>query len=415
MVSVGGGQPQRVGSSFATARFPIWHKDGKHLLMLAYTSTKAFDRSSIDWWMVATDGSKAMRTGAYDALVHTGLQPIGGTRTPFSAIPQPHCWSAPGDKVTFSMPDGDSVNLWEIELSPRTGKVVGSPERLTTGAGSDLRASCASGGALAFAKVETRSDIWFLPFDLDRGAATGSPERITQGPPWHDNPSLARNGGFIAFASDRSGRGSIWLRELVTVKEQTVAASPFAQRFPVSDASGAKVAFSAYERDKRVVYVSAPGGAPERVCDGCLRATDWSRDEKSLLVFGGNPYQINSLDIASGRQNPLVNHPDHDVLYGRLSPDNRWISFTARVESARGRIVVAPADGPKPIPESAWLTIVEAEPDDYANWSPDGKTLYFTLQQRWIFVPVGTADRRKFPPAGWRSLRGAASSWSPVL
>ena len=130
------------------------------------------------------------------------------------------------------MPDGDSVNLWEIELSPRTGKVVGSPQRLTTGAGSDLRASCASGGALAFAKVETRSDIWFLPFDLDRGTSTGSPERITQGPPWHDNPSLARNGGFIAFASDRSGRGNIWLRELVTVKEQTVAASPFAQRYP---------------------------------------------------------------------------------------------------------------------------------------------------------------------------------------
>ena len=61
VVPVGGGQPQRVGSSFATARFPIWHKDGKHLLMFGYTSTRAFDRSSIDWWMVATDGSKAMQ------------------------------------------------------------------------------------------------------------------------------------------------------------------------------------------------------------------------------------------------------------------------------------------------------------------------------------------------------------------
>ena len=59
VVPVGGGQPQRVGPNFTTARFPIWHKDGKHLLMLGYTSARAFDRSSIDWWMVPTDGSKA--------------------------------------------------------------------------------------------------------------------------------------------------------------------------------------------------------------------------------------------------------------------------------------------------------------------------------------------------------------------
>ena len=30
---------------------------------------------------------------------------------------------------------------------------------------------------------------------------------------------------------------------------------------------------------------------------------------------------------------------------------------------------------------SAWLTIAEADPDGYANWSPDGKTLYFTLEE----------------------------------
>ena len=57
VVPVGGGQPLQVGLNFATARFPFWHKDGKHLLILGYTSTRAFDSSSIDWWVVATDGS----------------------------------------------------------------------------------------------------------------------------------------------------------------------------------------------------------------------------------------------------------------------------------------------------------------------------------------------------------------------
>lgn len=378
VVPVGGGQPRRIGPKFETARHPIWHSDGKHLLMVGYTSAKAFDSSSIDWWVVAADGSSAVRTGAYEAFVRAGLQPNGNTRTAVPGVPEPRCWSSEGDKVTFSMPGGDSWNLWEIGLSPRTGQVAGSPQRLTTGAGSDLRASCASGGVLAFAKVETRTDIWLLPFDLDRGASTGGPEQLTQGPPWHENPSLAQNGRFVAFVSDQSGRANIWLRDLGTGKELTVTASPFVQRFPVSNASGANVAFSVYEQDKRVVYASTPGGAPEKLCEGSLRATDWSRDEKTLLVFGADPYQINTLDIASHRQTPLVKHPDYDVLYGRFSPDNRWISFTARVQPARGRIVVAPADGPRPIPESAWLTIAEVGPDDYANWSPDGKTLYFT-------------------------------------
>jgi Tol biopolymer transport system component len=38
VVPVERGQPQRVGPNFTTARFPIWHKDGKHLLMSGYTS-----------------------------------------------------------------------------------------------------------------------------------------------------------------------------------------------------------------------------------------------------------------------------------------------------------------------------------------------------------------------------------------
>jgi Tol biopolymer transport system component len=167
------------------------------------------------------------------------------------------------------------------------------------------------------------------------------------------------------------------MRELANGKEASVASSSFVQAFPVSDASGGRLAFSVYEKDKRAVYVTTPGGEPEKLCEGCLRATDWSRDEKTLLVFGGSPYQINVLDVASHRQTPLLKHPTYNLLYGRFSPDNSWVSFTARIEANRARIAIAPVDGPKPVPEGAWITIAEAGAIDFANWSPDGKTLYF--------------------------------------
>ena len=160
----------------------------------------------------------------------------------------------------------------------------------------------------------------------------------------------------------------------------TKPASPMRDR-PAINSSGTRIAFSAYEHDKRVVYVSTPGGAPEKLCEACLRATDWSRDEKTLLVFGGNPYQVNTLDLASHRQTPLFKHPEYSLLYGRFSPDNRWVSFTARFQPNRGRIAIAPIDGPKPVPESAWITIADEEAEDWANWSPDGNTLYFTSRR----------------------------------
>jgi Tol biopolymer transport system component len=380
VVPAAGGPPQRVGPSFATARHPIWSPDGKHVLFAGYTSAKAFDSSNIDWWVVATNGGEAVRTGAHEALKRAGL---GVTDTavdiPVPGIPSPGCWSAADNTVIFSVANGSgrTRNLWEIGISPETGKVTGIPKRLTTGAGDDLDPSCASGGALTFRNLDTKRQVWSMPFDLVRGTPKGALERVTDGPAAREGPSLSNNGRYLALVSDQGGRSNIWLRELATGKE-SVLASSFAQRFPVSNASGTRVAYSVYEKDKRVVYVSSPGGVPERLCEGCLRATDWSRDEKTLLVFGGDPYRIGVLDLASHQQTPLLKHPTYSLLYGRFSPDNRWVSFTARIQSNRGRIVVAPIDGPKPIPESAWITIAETGIEDYANWSPDGKTLYFT-------------------------------------
>jgi hypothetical protein len=95
------------------------------------------------------------------------------------------------------------------------------------------------------------------------------------------------------------------------------------------------------------------------------------------MVQGGNPFQINVLDLASHQQAPLLMHPSYNLMYGRFSRDNRWVSFTIRVEPSRARIVIAPVEGPKPVLERVWITIAEAGAGDWADWSPDGKTLYF--------------------------------------
>jgi eukaryotic-like serine/threonine-protein kinase len=381
VVPVSGGPPHQVGSNFTAARHPIWSPDGKHLLFIGYTSAKAYQLSSIDWWLVALDGSQAVKTGAFEAMVHAGVQAVDAAIDAAIEFPIPACWSATASTVTFSTVAGDTNNLWEIGMSARTGTVSGMLKRLTTGAGDEVNASCATGDTLAFTQLESRTDVWSLPFDLDRGIPKGALNQITQGPADREYPSLSNNGRELAFASAQAGRLNIWIRDLVTGKESSVAGSSFVERFPVINASGTRIAFSVYEKGKRVVYASAPGGAPEKLCEGCLRATDWSRDEKTALLFGGNPYQVNLLDLTSHQQTPLLKDPKYNLLYARFSPDNRWVSFTVRTEPNRGYVAIAPVEGPKPVPESTWIKIAPAEAEDWANWSPDGKTLYFTSRR----------------------------------
>jgi Tol biopolymer transport system component/DNA-binding winged helix-turn-helix (wHTH) protein len=380
VVAVTGGASRRIGAHFSAARQPIWLPDGKHLLFLGYTSSRAYENSNIDWWTAATDGDSTVRTGVYEALVRAGLLPKVSIARPELRPPaalSPGCWSAISNSVVFSF----QRDLWEIDVSPQTGKVSGALNRLTAGTLSASYPSCTPAGSVAFTSVDSKTDVWSLPFDLDRGTSKGKLERVTMGPSYREHASLAKNGRFLAFASNQSGRPNIWVRDLVTGEESPGATSPVVQHYPVSNATGDKIAFSAFEKDRRAIYVSAHGGVPERVCEDCLRATDWSHDEKTILVFGGNPYQIDMLDLTSHRRTPILKHPKHNLLYGRLSPDNRWVSFTVRTQPDRARIAIAPLNELKPIPEGAWITITEATPGDWAEWSPDGKTVYFSSKR----------------------------------
>jgi Tol biopolymer transport system component len=295
---------------------------------------------------------------------------------------------------------------------------------LTTGSGTEVDPTCA-GGNVAFTNVENRQDVWLLPFDLNRRMSRGGLERIGEDRAVHRNPSLSGDGHYLAYLSDRFGPGNIRMREMATGQETSVAPSTLPQAFPVSNVSGSRVAFSAYEKEKRVVYVSALGAEPERVCEDCLRATDWSLDEKSLLVFRGNPYGVDMLDLASHQRTALLRHPTCHVLYARFSPDSQWVSFTIRTEQNRGRIAIAHLVGRKPIPPEFWVQVADVSADDYAQWSPDGKTLYFTSDRDgyaciWgrsvdLFTghPVGDTfpvwhfhGRLSFAHGGWSAARG---------
>ena len=383
---VAGGRPRQVATKLASARQPIWSPDGKRLLVIGYASQAVYDNSALDWWLVpAQDGTgHAARAGVLDALARAEVQTrdaVGNLARsiPAAAAPRPRCWLAADSTVVFSTEHGDTRSLWAAHLA-EDGRMTGEVRRLTAGADQEVDPSCAANGSIAFANQDSRAQVWWLPFDPVRGSATGALRRITSGLAREEHPSISEDGRRAAFISDQAGLRSVWMLDLTSGKQTRVAPSPFAQRYPVLSSSGKRVAFASYERDKRLVYVAAAvGGTSELVCGDCLRPTDWSRDETGILVVDGSPYRISQIDAATRKQTVLIQHASFHAIYGRFSPDNRWISFTVRHPNNRSWVAIAPLEGTaKPIGEEAWIQISEEGPEDRANWSPDGKTLYFT-------------------------------------
>ena len=368
LVPAAGGVPRRVGSNLTAARWPIWMPDGKHLLVLGYSSSEAYQSQALDLWMATVDGGQAVATGVNAVLARNGI----------TFVPGPGCWSK--DALVVSIARGGVRNLWEIGFDRNTGKTTGSLHRLTNGAGLQMVPAC-SGESIAYSQMDTHQDLWWLSVDLNRAVVKGLPRQITDTPALREHVSLSDDGGMAAFSSDQSGQWNIWVRDLQTGSETLLSSSPLVQRYPLLSPSGARVAFSVFEKGGRALYVSAPQGEREKVCDGCLRATDWSADEKSVLTFGGDPYHVDLIDLASRRTAALLKHSSYQLLYGKRSPDCRWVSFTERVDTSRGRIFIAPLDAPKPIPESVWIPVAEVGPADWAEWSPDSKTLYFTSRR----------------------------------
>lgn len=258
-------------------------------------------------------------------------------------------------------------------------KVKGPLTRLTTGAGYEISPSCSAAGNLAFVNYQTSRDIWLQDVDLNHGQLIGSLVRLTSGPVTREYSALSPDGSRVAYSSTQQGRLNVWIRDLATNKEVRAGVDGLVQRYPVLNHANNQAAFSVYEpKGKRSLFTYTFDGATRKVCEECLRATDWSKDDRKLLTFGGNPYKVSVLDLASRESTVLFERIHDSLLYARFSPDNQWISFTARTTSHSAQLIIAPYHDGKGSREADWIKIADVTAEDWANWSPDGKTLYFT-------------------------------------
>jgi Tol biopolymer transport system component len=111
-------------------------------------------------------------------------------------------------------------------------------------------------------------------------------------------------------------------------------------------------------------------------------------DRNRLLIFhrqtAGDNYDIVVRDMRSGRER-LVGATGAEEAYPALSPDERWIAFSAvPTPGAQPNLYLMRSDGSARTRLTSGLS-----KDAYAAWGPDGRSLYFVR-----FDPEGSKIMR---------------------
>ena len=413
LASRSGDPPRRLVPEFGSASRPVWSPDGGRILFLGKRDPNARWPDTGDWWIAPAEGGPAQPTGAIDLF----------GRAAFVELASPDVWIPERNVIVFSRRVGDTRNLWEIDISPRTGKLTGTPRQLTFGTDSEVQAS-ADRSAIAFSSVSENVDVWALPVDANRGVATGPLERLTDDTAADQAPAISVDGQVVAFVSNRLGNPDIWLHDAPTGRQRQVTATRQPKMYPVIANDASKIAYGSLDNQNEIYVARASDGVAEKVCSDCGLARSWSPDGSLLIYQGGEPRRFGVLVPATGARYDLAGDRSLGVYAARFSPDGKWLAFFVRVAPNHTRLTVAPfpgIDGKLPLSSSSWIAISSGEfEDDKPSWSPDGNLLYFFSSRdgfKCLWAQrIDVASRRPVdPPFAVQHFHRARVSMSAVL
>ncbi len=208
---------------------PSWSPDGKHIAM----SVSDFGSNAI--WIIPRYGGEPQLALEY------GLDPVYGPD---------------GKRLYYATASG----LWEIQISPETGRPIGEAVQLTNSAVERIRYFSVSddGKKLVYAGLLSNSNLWSLPVDKVSGLPSGTPNPLTQDRSFRNGiPAFSHDGKRIAFNTQKTGRagaeGDLWLMHAdgKNARQVTTEGGGLVSWFP----GGEQLAFMS-SRDSRKMWIA---------------------------------------------------------------------------------------------------------------------------------------------------------------
>jgi Tol biopolymer transport system component len=170
----------------------------------------------------------------------------------------------------------------------------------------------------------------------------------------------------------------LW-KDLKTGKETALTTGPLYAAPAAISASGSRMAFALFEDPKLPIYAASTSHGSsaglEKLCDDCGIPIQWSPDENRILCARRGGTKLFWLEVSSHRQSEAAALPMPSGRL-RLSPDDRWLVFGARLGAGLSKLVVARAsEAGKPTEP---IPLTDGRSFDLApEWAPNGNLVYF--------------------------------------
>ena len=391
IVPATGGEPRAIQPHFFFASHPVWSPDAKHLLFRGARDGATAEHGDFDWWASPLDGGAAVQTGASRLQGQNALPLTERNATHGGWGVNPSDWA--NGFVSFSAASGVSglnASLWKVPISS-SYRIEGPAQRLTSGTENVLQPS-AAGNGIAFASVTQSSNIWSLPADPNTGKVSGNPQRLTSGTAEDTLPAPSLDAKNIAFASNRTGKMQVWLKNLGTGAETRQTSSSAIELPLLISPDGSRTIYCIFlgpdpQSSAGCFIAPTSGGEGRNFCQTCNPSSiqDWFDHGRKVLYKKGISVNTEFVlrDIDSGVETTFLRYPKFSIAATRFSPDERWISFQVVIEAAtRRQIFIAPVRNGVAADEAEWIPVTDGSGlDRNAVWSPDGNLLYFLSER----------------------------------
>jgi serine/threonine protein kinase len=255
-------------------------------------------------------------------------------------------WMPDSSRIVFT--DG---HLWMADLTS------GSVRRMTAGTDDEVSPSIApDGGSLAFAATDFNYTVRQISLDGNKSAASPSTALCGVAPAW--SPA----GPQYAYVTDRTGQPEIWLKDTQSGWERPLVA---AKDFDDKTISILDVAFS--PDGQRIAY---------------RREAEGSEAIWVTPVNGDGATRLAREDGGAFQRGPT------------WSPDGNWIAYNS-VRSGDYALMKAAADGSgKPL-------LIRAGAGTYPAWSPNGHVIATVAREGLNIVNADGSGTRHFGDGTW--------------
>ena len=376
VIPVEGGLPIQMARDFVDARRPIWSSDNKWILFLGTKDAARFPEETSDLYLVSIDQpNKILKTGFMDRLRLANLK----------LYECPLAWA--NDALYFAAYHGESSNLWSTPIHIGWhGITIGPPRQITSGPAIEAEPFALANGTIVFSTLISNVNIWVSSLNASR---TATPTKLTS-PSFTvtSQPSVSKNGRYLAFIRREATTRSVYLRDLNT--NQEIRVSSTSSRRPVVSPDGNLVAFSDANNSKESIWVyNRQTALTKKACEDCGIVLDWSPDMHFLSYSRGARPQIYLLNLDTGLSTPLLKSSG-EILYDefRFSPDGRYVAFVRQSGNSQRDIMVSSFQSKKLSDENTWTRIdTGSRWNNNPRWNQDGHDLIF-LSRRDSFACI---------------------------